>query len=43
MVRRVGSAAIDANSLVKHVTDVRMACLCPVNDVAGGDERLSDE
>ena len=26
MVRRVGPAAIGANSLVKHVTDVRMAC-----------------
>ena len=43
MGRRVGPAVIDANSLVKHVTDVRMACLCPVNDVAGGYARLSNE
>ena len=43
MMRSVGPVALGAHSLAKHVTDVRMACLCPVNDVAGGDERLSDE
>ena len=46
MVRRVGSAAIGAIGaigIVKAVTGVRMACRCPVNDVAGGDARLSDE
>ena len=29
MVRNVGPAAIGACSLVKHVTDGRMACGCP--------------
>ena len=43
MVRRVGPAAISVHDLVKHGTDGRMACGCPVNDVAGGYERLSDE
>ena len=43
MVRRVAPVEIGAKSLVKHVTDGRMVCRCPVNDVAGGYVRLSDE
>ena len=43
MVRCVGPVGIGANGIVRTVTGVPRACLCPVNDVAGGDERLSDE
>ena len=43
MVRCVGPVEIGANSFVKHGTDMHMACRCPVNDVAGGYVRLSDE
>ena len=43
IVRCVGPVGIGANGIVSTVTDVPMACLCPVNDVGGGYERLSDE
>ena len=42
IVRYVGHAEIGANGIVKAVTGVPMAYRCPVNDVAGGYERLSD-
>jgi hypothetical protein len=42
IVRCVGPVGIGANGIVRAVTDVRMVCRCPVNDVAGGYERLSD-
>ena len=41
IVRYVGPAAIGANGTVRAVTDVRMACRCPVKDVAGGYEHRS--
>src|SRR3989442_81485 len=40
IVRYVGHAEIGANGIVRTVTDVRMACRCPVKDVAGGYARL---
>jgi hypothetical protein len=43
MVRRVGPVGIGANGMVSTVTGVPMGCRYPVNDVAGGYERLSDE
>jgi len=42
MVRCVGPVGIGANGIVSTVTDVPMACLCPVNDAAGGYKRLSE-
>jgi len=39
----VGPGEIGANGIVSTVTGVPMACSCPVNDVAGGYARLSDE
>jgi hypothetical protein len=43
MVTCVGPVGIGANGIVSTVTGVPMACRCPVNDVAGGYARLSDE
>jgi len=43
MVRCVGPVGIGANGNVSTVTSVPMACHYPVNDVAGGYARLSDE
>jgi len=42
MVRCVGPVGIGANGIVSTVTDVPMACFCPVNDAAGGYKRLSE-
>src|SRR5882724_12558549 len=41
IVRYVAPVEIGANGIVRAVTDVRMACRCPVNDVAGGYEHRS--
>ena len=42
IVKYVAPVEIGENGIVRAVTGVPMVCRCPVNDVAGGYERLSD-